>query len=293
MSFSPVKAPSRSPQSTPSQLPQRTPTRSPSPPAFATQSPRGARRFTPPPVPQFNDVYPTWQLAKEDVEKELQAYGFAIRKRGSNNPDKDGVYRRHNFVCVKAGRCGNKGLGIRERGSKRSGCGFSLHIKRLDANSDSWEVVYTNSTHNHPPAATRKAYPQWRSIDAATETLIHQMASGPKLSSRQILITLQKRDVIDGTSKYANLTQKDVKNVICRLRTRSREGLSATQTFLKELSDRKMYHEYAVDDEQRLKYAYFTFDQCRKMYKTHPQLIGMDSTFNVRTPAPSSTVPRG
>jgi hypothetical protein len=140
-----------------------------------------------------------------------------------------------------------------------------------------WSYKVANGEHNHLPSLEPSAHPIHRRRTKQQLDLIHSIAKYKGVPAREMANMIRDREA--DAEERPCFRMKDIYNDRQRQKEALLEGLSPTQAWIQLLQDEGLRHQVQYDDKGRVKAVFWTYPWCEEMWKTFPEVLGLDNTY--------------
>lgn len=228
-----------------------------------------------PPIP--GDPAPSAEVLFDTVNAFAKAHGFGIVRR--NAYSHKGRKIRYSFQCDRFGEPGpTKGVGIRQRKSRKCGCKWMVVAEALE--DGKWLLRQhskpEHSQHNHERSIGPSAHPSHRRLTTPIRATVESTSRRVGIRARDV------RAVVEEQHPESVFTQRDIYNARSLINRDKLNGYTPTGALIKLFDDREIPYivKWADNDPNRLLGLVWTFPYCVQMWKRFPEVISFDNTYN-------------
>jgi MULE transposase domain/FAR1 DNA-binding domain len=228
-----------------------------------------------PPIP--GDPAPSAEVLFDWVNTFSKAYGFGIVRR--NAYSYKGRKIRYSFQCDRFGEPGpTKGVGIRQRKSRKCGCKWMVVAEALEEGK--WLLrQHSNpehSQHNHGRSIGPSAHPSHRRLTTPIRDTVKSTSRRVGIRARDV------RAVVQEQHPESVFTQRDIYNARSLINRDKLNGHTSTAALIKLFDEIEIpyFVKWADNDPNRLLGLVWTFPYCLQMWKRFPEVISFDNTYN-------------
>ncbi|XP_035832802.1 PKS-NRPS hybrid synthetase CHGG_01239-like [Helianthus annuus] len=223
-----------------------------------------------PPVDETSPVFNSLDELKKQIQEIANADGFVIVTRRSKK-----IGGRTGKVWLECDRGGehHTTATLRNAGSKKkTGCPFYLLAVR-DHPYETWEIKDGNIEHNHELCEDLSAHAFMRRFTPSEKKLI-ELLTTQNMESRKIFQTIRKQD----PDRFH--VQKDVQNVVAKIRAKQRQGLTPMQSLENVLINNDFI--YGTREEPGTEVVteiFFLHRYSRDMWRAFPHILLIHATY--------------
>ncbi|XP_035845780.1 protein FAR1-RELATED SEQUENCE 5-like [Helianthus annuus] len=202
---------------------------------------------------------------KKRIEEIANADGFVIVTRRSKK-----IGGRTGRVWLECDRGSEHQTG--KAGSKKTGCPFYLLAVRNHP-YETWEIKDGKIEHNHELCEDLSAHAFVRRFTPSEMKLIEQLAA-QNMEPRKIFQTIRKQD----PDRFH--VQKDVQNVVAKIRAEQRQGLTPMQSLENMLINNDFIYETREEPGTEIvTEIFFLHRYSRDMWRAFPRVMLIDATY--------------
>ncbi|KAJ3453182.1 hypothetical protein MRS44_018837 [Fusarium solani] len=228
-----------------------------------------------PPIP--GDAAPSAEVLFDWVNTFAKAHGFGVVRR--NAYSYKGRKIRYSFQCDRFGEPGpTKGVGIRQRKSRKCGCKWMVVAEALEEGKWLLQQHSTpeHSQHNHGRSIGPSAHPSHRRLTTPIRATVESTSRRVGIRARDV------RAVVQEQHPESVFTQRDIYNARSLINRNKFDGHTPTAALMKLFDEREIPYlvKWADDDPDRLLGVVWTFPYSLQMWKRFPEVISFDNTYN-------------
>jgi hypothetical protein len=199
-----------------------------------------------------------------------------VRRNYANYRDFEGSKKPTycQLLCDRGARRPIESTGLRNTASRKLNCPFKLTASATKPSGWRWSYKVVNGTHNHLP-----------SLDPSSHT-IHRRRTKEQMDVARSMIQYQgvpareMADILrDHHPEPSFFKDKDIYNDRYRLKALRLEGYTPTQAWVRILQNEGLKHEVHYDNDHRITAVFWTYPWCEEMWKTFPEVLGLDNTY--------------
>ncbi|XP_035843912.1 protein FAR1-RELATED SEQUENCE 5-like [Helianthus annuus] len=214
-------------------------------------------------------VFNSLDELKKRIQEIANADGFVIVTRRSKK-----IGGRTGRVWLECDRGGEhqSTATLRKAGSKKTGCPFYLLAVRNHP-YETWEIKDGTIEHNHELCEDLSAHTFMRRFTPSEMKLIEQLTA-QNMEPRKIFQTIRKQD----PDRFH--VQKDVQNVVAKIRAEQRQGLTPMQSLENVLINNDFIYETREEPGTEIvTEIFFLHRDSRVMWHAFPHVMLIDATY--------------
>ncbi|XP_035844026.1 uncharacterized protein LOC118490474 [Helianthus annuus] len=205
---------------------------------------------------------------KKRIQEIANADGFVIITRRSKKSG--GRTERVWLECDRGGEHQTTAT-LRKAGSKKTGCPFYLLAVRNHP-YETWEIKDGKIKHNHELCEDLSAHAFVRRFTPSEMKLIEQLIA-QNMEPQKIFQTIRKHD------PDMFHVQKDVQNVVAKIRAEQRHELTPMQSLENMLINNDFIYETRVEPGTEIVTEIFLHRYSRDMWRAFPHVMLIDATY--------------
>ncbi|XP_022020098.1 protein FAR-RED IMPAIRED RESPONSE 1-like [Helianthus annuus] len=207
---------------------------------------------------------------KKRIQEIANADGFVIVTRRSKK-----IEGRTGRVWLECGRGGEHQTTatLKKAGSKKTGCPFYLLVMQNHP-YETWEIKDEKIEHNHELCKDLSAHAFVRRFIPSEKKLIEELTA-QNIEPRKIFRTIRKQD----PDKFH--VQKDVQNVLAKIRAEQRQGLTPMQSLENVLINNDFIYETWEQPGTKIitTEIFFLHEYSKDMWRAFPHVMLIDATY--------------
>ena len=211
------------------------------------------------------------------VQDHMRANGACVVKKSPTNyRDFSGTRKPTSIslLCDRGRSRPSESTGLRLTASRKRDCPFKLMASASKSTDWKWSYRVKNSSHNHPPSLDPSAHTIHRRRTKEQQDLARSLARYQGVPAREMGSILRDQAAIPSF-----FTDRDIYNDRQALKKQLLNGLSPTQAWIQLLQNEDIRHQVRYDDQHRISAVFWTYPWCEGMWKTYPEVLGLDNTY--------------
>jgi hypothetical protein len=224
------------------------------------------------PPPQIGPFESSDQ-AVDALQTWARSQGYAVVRHKPSNYINN-MPRRYEVVCARGGKgYVPEGAGLREAGTRKTGCPFKIKfVRRKVEYDDLWGVEIMHGEHNHE-ATEPRSFPEHRKLPLDQHEHVTGWRNFIGLTARTI------REALVVTADDCLATEKDINNHIAKAHLKELGTHTATQAVCHYLQEKGIRHAKRLDDDNHLEWLIVLVDKGLETWASCSDVMMMDLTY--------------